>query len=144
MIGFSFEDIFGDLFGGGGGRRSSGRGGFPFEQRFGAAAAKRGDDVNLKLSITLREAAFGTEAKLELGIPKVCAQCQGQGIVSSGGGVRNCPSCGGRGQVNQLEKLNAKVPAGIKEGQKIRLKGKGSPGGNGGPAGDLLVEVHIK
>ena len=144
--GFSFEDIFGDLFGGSGRRTTGGRsGGFSFEQRFGGAAApRRGDDVNLKLSISLREAASGTEAKLELGIPQTCPQCHGQGIVSSGGGVRTCPNCGGRGQVNQLENLKAKVPAGIKSGQKIRLKGKGAPGDNGGPSGDLLVEVTVK
>lgn len=143
--GFSFEDIFGDLFGGNT-RRTAGRtGGFSFEQRFGGApGARRGDDVNLKLSISLREAAFGSETQLELGIPQTCAQCHGQGIIASGGGVRTCPACGGRGQVNKLENLKAKVPAGIKSGQKIRLKGKGSPGENGGPAGDLLVEVTVK
>ena len=142
--GFSFEDIFGDLFGGGGKR--SGGGGFSFERHFGGTAAspRKGDDVNLKLSISLREAALGTEVKLELGVPKTCPQCHGQGIVSSGGGVRNCPNCGGRGQINQLENLKAKVPAGIKDGQKIRLKGKGSPGENGGQSGDLLVEVTVK
>ena len=143
--GFSFEDIFGDLFGGG--AKRSGGGGFSFERHFGGAAAappRKGDDVNLKLSISLREAAAGTEVKLELGIPKTCPQCHGQGVLSSGGGVRSCPNCGGRGQVNQLESLKAKVPPGIKDGQKIRLKGKGSPGENNGPAGDLLVEVTIK
>jgi len=144
--GFSFEDIFGDLFGGGG-RASGGRsGGFSFERRFGgtSAAPRRGDDVHLKVAISLREAAVGTEVKLELGVPQTCPQCQGQGIVSSGGGVRTCPTCGGRGKVNHLENLKAKIPAGIKDGQKIRLKGKGSPGENNGPAGDLLVEVNIR
>lgn len=137
-------------FGGGGeGKRagSTGNGGFSFERHFGgqtAASPRKGDDVNLKLSISLKEAAQGTEVKLELGVPKTCPQCHGQGIVSSGGGVRNCPTCGGRGQINQLENLKAKVPPGIKDGQKIRLKGKGAPGENGGPSGDLLVEVTIK
>ncbi len=143
--GFSFEDIFGDLFGGGGARRSAGRGGFSFDGRFGGASVpRRGQDVNLKLSISLREAATGTEAQLELGIPATCPRCQGQGLLSSGGGVRSCPECGGRGQVSRQENLKAKIPAGIKNGQKVRLQGKGSPGENGGPSGDLLVEVAIQ
>lgn len=141
--GFSFEDIFGDLFGGGA-KRGSGRNGFSFDRRFGGQPApKKGGDLNSKLTISLREAAVGTEAKLEFGVPQTCPQCQGQGIVSSGGGVRNCPQCGGRGHVNRLESLKAKIPAGIKDGQKVRLKGKGSPGEQGGPAGDLLIQVTI-
>ncbi|MDR1044979.1 MAG: DnaJ domain-containing protein [Candidatus Adiutrix sp.] len=142
--GFSFEDIFGDLFGGGGRGRGGGAS-FSFGRSFGGASApQKGDDVNLKLTISLREAAFGVEAKLELGIPQTCPQCRGQGLMSSGGGVRTCPGCGGRGQVNQLENLKVKIPAGIENGQKVRLKGKGSPGRNGGPAGDLLAEVATK
>lgn len=141
--GFSFEDIFGDLFGGGG-KRSAGRTGFSFDRHFGGAPApKKGDNVNLKLAISLREAAAGTEAKLELGIPRTCSQCHGQGIMSSGGGVRSCPQCGGRGYTNHLENLKVKIPAGIKNGQKVRLRDKGSPGENSGPPGDLLVEVTI-
>lgn len=142
--GFSFEDIFGDLFGGGAKQRGAGRGGFSFDRRFSSQPSpKKGGDVNLKLSISLREAAAGTEAKLELDMPQTCPRCQGQGIVSSGGGVRSCSQCGGRGHINRLESLKAKIPAGIKDGQKVRLKGKGAPGENGGPAGDLLVQVTI-
>lgn len=64
--------------------------------------------------------------------------------MSNGGGVRTCPACAGRGQVNSLESLKAKIPAGIKDGQKVRLKGKGNPSQNGGPSGDLLLEISIK
>lgn len=146
--GFSFNDIFGDLFGGGQTAHGSRPGGgFSFNTGFGNRAAARpakGADLTLKLSITLREAAEGTEATLELALPVTCPQCQGQGIVSNGGGVRNCPACGGRGQVNQTENLKAKIPAGIKDGQKVRLKGKGSLGVNGGQPGDLMLEVSIK
>ena len=143
--GFSFEDIFGDLFGGRSGRSG---GGFSFNmgggEGFSRQARRRGDDVNLKLAVSLREAANGTEAKLELAVPETCPQCQGQGIVANGGGVRSCPSCGGSGQVRNLQNLKVKIPAGIKDGQKVRLKGKGSPGSGGGASGDLMVEVSIK
>ncbi len=147
---FSFEDLFGELFGGAraasGRRGSSGAaGGFSFDGAFGGRPQpQRGEDAKLNLSISLKEAAFGTEAKLELGVPSACPKCQGQGLLAAGGGVRPCPDCGGRGQVTQLENLKVKIPAGIKDGQRVRLKGKGSPGRHGGLAGDLLVEVQIK
>ncbi len=146
--GFSFQDIFSDLFGGGPNQdeRIGRNGGFSFNTGFGGAHArpKKGEDAHLKLAISLREAADGTEAKVELAVHKTCAHCQGQGILSSGGGVRPCPACGGRGQTSQVENLKAKIPAGIKDGQRVRLKGKGAPGQNGGPAGDLMLEVSIK
>ena len=144
--GFSFEDIFGDLFGGGQ-RTSSGRrgGGSSFGAGFGGRSmARRGEDTNLKLTISFKEAALGTDAALELGLPSTCPKCQGQGIVANGGGVKTCPGCGGRGQVKHLENLKVKIPVGIKDGQKVRLKGKGSPGTGGGQPGDLMVEVTIR
>lgn len=143
--GFSFEDIFGDLFGGG--AKSAGRRGgeYSYDRGFGASPPPRvGDNLQRKLVISLREAGSGTEVRIELSSTKVCPQCQGQGILSSGGGMRSCPQCGGRGQVQSRESLNVKIPSGIKDGQKVRLRGKGLPGTNGGQAGDLLVEVAIK
>ncbi len=141
--GFSFEDIFGELFGGRSGRNGRSAG-FNFEGSFGGAPSRKGADGNFKMTISLKEAAFGTEAQLEVNLPQRCPKCQGQGVVAAGGGIQTCPTCGGRGQASHVESLKVKIPAGIEDGQKVRLRGKGSPGENGGPAGDLLVEIAIK
>lgn len=141
--GFPFADIFGDLFGGLGG------GGFRFKTSSGgnvggfARQPQKGQDYNYKISISLREAALGTETILDLTIPETCPACSGHGLVSSGGGVKNCPKCGGQGQITGRHTIKARIPAGIDNKQKVRLAGKGGPGENGGPAGDLYLEVEI-
>lgn len=93
--------------------------------------------------------------------PVVCARCQGTGSVSDNQGFfsfsRPCPACGGRGL--RIEKVcpnchgrgvesknrqvNVRIPYGVEDGSRIRLKGKGSVGANGGPAGDLYVVIHV-
>lgn len=95
--------------------------------------------------------------------PKVCQVCQGSGMVqaSAGGGFsfsepcRNCrgrglvvedpcPTCHGTGRGTSTRTIQVKVPAGVTDGQKIRIKGRGTPGANGGAAGDLYVLVHVR
>lgn len=144
--GFPFADIFGDLFGGLGG---GGNGGLRFQtgggMNFGGfpRQPQKGQDYHYKISISFREAALGTETILDINVPEDCPACSGQGVVSSGGGVKSCPKCGGRGQITQRRAIKAKIPAGIGDKQKVRLTGKGGSGASGGPAGDLLLEVDI-
>jgi molecular chaperone DnaJ len=69
----------------------------------------------------------------------ICAHCGGRG----GRIVTPCPSCQGSGREPSSRRVNVRVPAGVVEGQRIRLKGKGAPGAQGGPAGDLFVDVHV-
>lgn len=68
-----------------------------------------------------------------------CRNCAGSGRVVQ----QPCHTCGGRGSEMRSRTLNVKIPAGVRDGATIRLKGKGSPGRNGGPAGDLLVKTHV-
>jgi molecular chaperone DnaJ len=68
-----------------------------------------------------------------------CRNCAGTGRVVQ----QPCHTCGGRGTEMRSRTLNVKIPGGVRDGATIRLKGKGSPGQNGGPAGDLLVKTHV-
>ncbi len=69
----------------------------------------------------------------------VCPVCQGRGSRI----VTPCPTCHGTGHEPSSRRVNVRVPAGVVDGQRIRLKGKGAPGSQGGPAGDLFVDVHV-
>jgi molecular chaperone DnaJ len=68
-----------------------------------------------------------------------CRNCAGSGRIVQ----QPCHTCGGRGTEMRSRNLNVKIPAGVRDGATIRLKGKGGPGRNGGPAGDLLVKAHV-
>jgi molecular chaperone DnaJ len=68
-----------------------------------------------------------------------CKECRGTGSVVDD----PCPDCKGSGVTNQTRTITVRIPAGVKDGQRIRLAGKGAPGRRGGPAGDLFVVVHV-
>ncbi|MFC3998335.1 molecular chaperone DnaJ [Nocardiopsis sediminis] len=69
-----------------------------------------------------------------------CSECKGRGLVVDD----PCPTCSGSGRGKSTRTISARIPAGVSDGQRIRLKGKGAPGENGGPAGDLYVVVHVQ
>ncbi len=75
-----------------------------------------------------------------LQVQQTCPYCHGTGEIISD----PCPDCQGVGRVRKTKTLEINIPAGINDGQRIRLSGKGEPGTNGGPAGDLYVEIRIK
>jgi molecular chaperone DnaJ len=107
------------------------------------------------------ETCHGTGAKPGT-TPKICPQCQGRGVVAQNQGVfalsqpcprcrgngtiveEPCPSCGGSGVQRRTRRYNVKIPAGVRDGTRIRIKGKGEAGLRGGPAGDLHVVVHVE
>ena len=169
-MGDIFGDIFGDFFGGGsrGGARKNGpRQGANLRAavRITFEDAIRG--VDKELEITLKEkcnTCGGTGAKPGTS-PETCSKCNGSGQVvytqqSMFGMVRNvqpCPECNGSGQVIRhkcqdcsgtgyikvRKKIKVPIPAGIDDGQSVRIREKGEPGINGGPRGDLLVNVTV-
>lgn len=168
-MGDIFGDIFGDLFGGGRSRRANNgpmRGtDLRASVRITFEDAAKGCEKELDL--TLKDecgTCHGTGAKPGTD-PQTCTKCKGTGQVvytqqSLFGMVQNvrtcpecngtgkiikdkCPDCYGTGYISSKKKISVTIPAGIDNGQSIRIRGKGEPGVNGGPRGDLLVEVVV-
>ncbi len=169
IFGDSFGGIFESIFGGGFGGRS---------QR----SSNRGEDLQIELSLSLKEIAVGVDKTIKIGTKESCDKCGGSG--SSDGASETCSQCRGTGQVRQIrqslfgqmqtvsecpscrgegkiiknkctkcygegrmgkvKEINVKVPAGVEEGQYIRLRGQGNVGPRGGTRGDILVLIHEK
>ena len=165
-----FGDIFGDLFGGSSSRRRNNNGpmrGSDVRTNVRITFAESVTGTSKKLDIVLKETCntcHGTGAKPGTS-PENCSKCGGKGQVvytqqSLFGMVRNvqpcpdckgtgkivkekCPDCYGSGYVSTKKTIEVTIPAGIDDGQCVRIQGKGEPGINGGPRGDLLVAVMI-
>ena len=162
-----FDSIFDQLFGGamGGGQRRNGPlqgGDLRYELRITFEEAAFGTEKSFEFYRNEScEACHGSGAKAGTR-PQTCPTCKGAGQVRSGGGfmvtVRACPSCGGTGKIIQEKcttcagsgqsrhrrTATVKVPAGIDDGQTIVMNGQGEHGLNGGPAGDLYIQVTVK
>ncbi|MDH3759086.1 MAG: molecular chaperone DnaJ [Gammaproteobacteria bacterium] len=165
--GFSdiFGDVFGDIFGGGGrrGGRQVFRGAdLGYELRLDLERAVRGDTVTIDVpSQVTCEVCDGSGAKKGT-TPVQCSTCGGAGQVRMQQGFfsiqQTCPACKGagtmisdpcetchgRGRVRKTRTLSVKVPAGVDDGDRIRLSGEGEAGRNGGPPGDLYVEIRLE
>ena len=165
-----FGDIFGDLFGGSSSRRRNNNGpmrGSDVRTNVRITFAESVTGTSKKLDIVLKETCntcHGTGAKPGTS-PENCSKCGGKGQVvytqqSLFGMVRNvqpcpdckgtgkivkekCPDCYGSGYVSTKKTIEVTIPAGIDDGQCVRIQGKGEPGINGGSRGDLLVAVMI-
>jgi molecular chaperone DnaJ len=163
-----FGDIFGDVFGDifGGGRRSRSqvfRGAdLGYELRLDLEQAVSGDSVTIEVPTHVRcddcsgsGAEKGSEpvscstcggsgqVRMQQGffsIQQACPACKGAGTVITD----PCHNCHGRGRVSKTKKLSVKVPDGVEDGDRIRLSGEGEAGRNGGPPGDLYVEIRVK
>ncbi len=165
----AFGDIFSDIFGGamggaaGRGRSAAYRGAdLRYNMEITLEQAARGFATDIRVpSWDACETCHGTGAKPGTSA-KTCGTCGGSGAVRMTQGFfsiqQTCPTCHGSGKViadpcatchgdGRVKKnkvLEVNIPAGIDEGQRIRLSGKGEPGINGGPPGDLYVEIRIK
>ena len=82
----------------------------------------------------------GVQSNSLMGLSQPCSQCNGRGLVVDD----PCPDCRGSGRAPSSKTMQVRIPAGVTDGQRIRIKGKGSAGEDGGPAGDLIVSVHVR
>jgi molecular chaperone DnaJ len=167
---FNIGDLFGGIFGGGGG------------QRGGAGARRqpvRGADVEVEVQLSFEDSLHGSQVKVPVELtvscrecggtgaqpgtaPVICPVCNGRGVTSESQGLfalsqpcprcrgngtvieQPCPHCHGSGRERRIKTYTVKVKPGVKDGTKIRLKGKGEAGENGGPAGDLVVVTRVR
>ena len=173
--GASFEDIFrsfGDIFGG------EGSFGDFFNVGRGRRGPKMGTSLRVEIEVDFRDAALGTERKIDLWReelcptctgsgskpgkqPETCRSCAGRGVVMQSAGFfsvqRTCPTCGGegkritdpcdackgRGSHRVKKEITIKIPAGIEDSTRMRVTGEGEPSRDGGPPGDLYVDVFV-
>lgn len=166
--GFSdaFGDVFGDIFGAGGrrgGRSNVYRGAdLRYELSLTLEQAVKGDSATISFPTTANcgtcegdGAKPGTSRKTcgtcngvgqvraqqgFFSVQQTCPKCRGAGTVVES----PCADCSGNGQIREEKTLSVKVPAGVDQGDRIRLGGEGEAGQNGGPAGDLYVEIRVK
>lgn len=133
--GTGFSDFFESIFGmHGGGVGSSPRGGFDRE-----AFSQRGRDVEADIMVTMEEALRGSTRAISLQRLVPCDNCGGTGQINN----RTCPECHGRRQVARTETYQVRIPAGVYEGQLLRLGGRGEQGVREGRSGDLFLRVRF-
>ena len=182
---FGFSDLFNVFFGGGGGLFDSvlRDAGGAWGATTGSAPVPRGDDVEARVELELREAVFGASREVEITADAVCEDCKGSG-AKAGTGRETCPQCKGSGRMREVSslggfgqfirtstcsicrgqgtivkepcstcrgtgkrrgnrKVKVEIPAGIADGQRLRLSGEGGAGGPGGRPGDLYVLMRV-
>ncbi len=161
----AFGDIFGDIFGGGGrgGRSNVYRGAdLRYNLEVSLEEAARGTETKIRIPTMAEcDTCHGSGAKPGIQ-PVTCTTCGGHGQVrmqqgffsiqqacpkchGSGRMINDpCNNCHGAGRIKQHKTLSVKIPAGVDEGDRIRLSGEGEAGVNGGPTGDLYVVIHLK
>jgi molecular chaperone DnaJ len=163
--GGGFDDIFGDIFGGG--------------RRGGPQRPQQGSDLRYNMELTLEEAVKGISKEIQIPTlvhceqcngsgakkgtdTKTCGTCHGQGQVQMRQGFfavnQTCPTCRGKGKIvtdpcgkchgegryERSKTLSVKIPAGVDTGDRIRLSGEGEAGEQGAPAGDLYVQMNVR
>ncbi|MFZ1803802.1 MAG: J domain-containing protein [Nitrospira sp.] len=118
-----FSDFFENLFG----NRSRGGAGMP------------GEDIETDVQLGLREVLTGVTRRVNLREPRTCSTCQGSGTMRN----RSCITCQGAGMTTESKTIEVRIPAGVQDGTRVRVAGKGQPGAHGGKRGDLYLHVVI-
>lgn len=161
-----FGDVFGDIFGGGGGgggRSRAYRGSdLRYNMELNLEEAVSGTTIKIKIPtlvgcktcdgsgakkgsspVTCTTCGGTGQVRIQQGffsVQQTCPHCHGQGKTISD----PCGDCHGQGRIEERKTLSVKVPAGVDNGDRIRLSGEGEAGENGGPPGDLYVQMHVK
>jgi molecular chaperone DnaJ len=161
----NLSDLFGGMFRGGRGAQQQ-----PAAQRGNDIEATvnlsfedslKGVETKIPVQVDTACSECGGSGAKPGTAPVICPQCRGRGVVVESQGLFSlsepcprcrgngtiienpCPHCHGTGRERRTKRYSVKIPAGVKDGTRIRLKGKGEPGLNGGPAGDLFVVTHV-
>jgi molecular chaperone DnaJ len=163
---FDLGDIFGGIFGRGRGTQQQSRGrrgnDVEVEVRLGFEDALRGAEVTVPVQLELAcHTCHGTGAAPGTA-PVMCPQCNGTGVVATSQGLfalqqpcprchgmgsiveKPCPTCHGSGRERRTKRYKVKIPAGARDGTRIKLRGKGEAGFGGAPAGDLYVVTRVE
>ncbi|HAL42608.1 MAG TPA: molecular chaperone DnaJ [Gammaproteobacteria bacterium] len=159
-----FGDVFGDIFGGARGGRSGPARGSDLRYNLGLSLeqAVNGDTTEIRIPVldvcgdcdgtgaapgtsvsTCPDCNGAGQIRVSQGffsLQQTCPRCRGRGQIITD----PCRSCGGSGRVERQKKLSVKIPAGVDTGDRIRLSGEGEAGPNGGPAGDLYVQIDVR
>jgi molecular chaperone DnaJ len=164
-FGGGLGDILSDLFSGGagGGARTQAERGRDLETEVHISFEQAMEGAQVPVTVTVSapcRTCGGTGAKPGTS-PSVCPRCQGRGVISEGQGLFSisqpcsvcggtgteikdpCPTCNGRGQTRQVKRYKVNIPAGVRDGSRVRLAGKGEQGQRGAPAGDLFVITRV-
>ncbi|PKM46161.1 MAG: molecular chaperone DnaJ [Gammaproteobacteria bacterium HGW-Gammaproteobacteria-1] len=161
-----FGDVFGDIFGGAGGARGGARAYRGSDLRYNLdlslEEAVMGTTVKIRVPTLVECDECGGSGAKKGTSPQTCPTCQGHGQVRMQQGFFSlqqacprchgsgkiisdpCGKCHGQGRIQEQKTLSVKVPAGVDEGDRIRLGGEGEAGLHGGPAGDLYVQIHVR
>jgi molecular chaperone DnaJ len=164
--GFDFGDLFGGIFGRGAGARQQ-----PVAQRGTDLEAVvnvsfedslRGVETKIPVQVDTSCSQCGGSGAKPGTAPVICPECKGRGVLAESQGLfalsqpcprcrgngtiieDPCPRCGGTGRERRTKRYSVKIPAGVKDGTRIRLAGKGEPGIAGGPPGDLYVVTRVE
>jgi molecular chaperone DnaJ len=159
-----FGDVFGDIFGGGrgGGQRVYRGSDLRYNLELSLEDAVAGTEVKIRVPTQVNCTTCGGSGAKKGSSPTTCTTCGGHGQVRMQQGFFSvqqtcphcqgkgsiisdpCPTCRGKGRIQEHKTLSVKVPAGVDTGDRIRLAGEGEVGENGGPPGDLYVQVSVK
>lgn len=101
---------------------------------------QKGDNITTEVSITPEEVITGSKRIINVLTTQTCPHCYGHKFVNGG----KCSYCSGKGEISKRKKITVTIPKGVKDGAKLRLKGEGASGKNGGPCGDLYIIIKLE